>query len=120
MSKLCIQPANALVCSASQETLAAILFQDKSVKCIYGGAFSGRDARLVQREEAVMHSFIPTSQSFQYLPSKSVAANSKRLHIEAAKVMTPIRDLISHDVDVHLQWYSSVLLDPKTLLRWNA
>ena len=125
--------------SGKPETQEVVLFQDgeqrylrtssqsqrdrlllASVKRIYGGAFSGRDARLQQKEEAVVLSLITASESFRYLASKSMRANYNRLHIEAAKVTSLVREIIDHDVKAYLEHFSSVLLDHKTLLRWDA
>ena len=145
LPSLCFESANALLYSENDrrsgrpETQAVVLFQDgqqryfrlssqaqrdrqllASVKRLYGGAFSGRDARLYQKEEAVVLSLVTASDSFRYLPSKSVSANYNRLHAKAAKVLSLVREMISHDVNLHLKRFSSVLLDHKTLLRWDA
>ena len=124
--------------SGQIETSAAILFEKDtrriiqiesrvqryrqllaSVKRVYGGAFSGRDVRLREKEAAVVHSLIEASDSFRYIGSKSVAANRTRLHAKATRVMALVRDLISHDVDTHLKKFCSVLLDSETTLRWH-
>lgn len=142
---LCFQAANALLYSENDrqsgrpETQTVVLFQDgqqrylrlsskiqqdrqllASVKRVYGGAFSGRDARLHQKEEAVVLSLINASEAFRYLPSKSVKANYNRLHTEAAKVTSLVREYINHDVNTYLKRFSSVLLDHSTVLRWDA
>ena len=142
---LCFQPANTLLYpendrqSGRPETEAVILFQHgqqrflrlssqaqqdrqllASVKRIYGGAFSGRDPRLHQMEEAVARRLMTASDSFRYLPSKSVRANYKRLHAEAAKVTSLVREIINHDVNQYLKRFSAALLDLKLSLRWNA
>lgn len=145
LPSLCFKTVNALLYSENDrqsgrpETQAVVLFQDgqqrylrlssqaqrdrqllASVKRIYGGAFSGRDARLHQREEAVVRRLMTPSNSFRYLPSKSVSANYNRLHAEAAKVTSLVREMINHDVNLYLKRLSTALLDHKIVLRWNA
>ena len=142
---LCFQTANALLYpdkdrqSGRPETQAVVLFQEgeqrflrlssqaqrdrqllANVKRIYGGAFSGRDARLHQMEEAVVSGLMTASNCFRYLPSKSVRANYNRLQAEAAKVTSLVREMINHDVDQYLKRFSAALLDHKLPLRWNA
>lgn len=67
-----------------------------------------------------MLSLITASDSFRYFPSKSVKANYHRLHTKAAKITSLIREIIDHGVNLYFKRFSSVLLDPKTLLRWDA
>ena len=89
------------------------------VKRLYGGAFTGRDSRLCQKEELVVNSLIDASDAFRKRP-KSVQAAYNRLHMKAAQIVSLVRAMLGHDVDMHLKRFASVLLRESTVLRWNA
>ena len=91
-----------------------------SVKRVYGGAFTGRDTRLNERENGAVQGLIIASDSFQQVDGKHVSAHYKRLHTEAAKVVLLVRGVMNHDVSLYVKQFSSVLLNPKTTLRWDA
>lgn len=88
-------------------------------KMVYGGAFSGHADVFRGEEERIVACFVEEAVSYQYLASKNVAENSRRLRQRSSSIVQQIRAVFETEINSYLRKFAETLSDHNTPLRWD-